>query len=164
MENMAEGNGEGVGGVRGKVRLGQCNVESQHASNLSFGRSAVARHGALDGGGGILVDGDAARGRTEKGDAPSLADGKGRTDVAGDEGVLYGDLIGAELLEKSIKLVTETQESLDQRIAAGHLKDADAGDDHGPIGLVQVNGAIPRNVGAGVNAENTHRGHTFLGP
>ena len=99
MENMAEGDGEGVGCVCGKIHLGQRNVESQHAGKLGLGRAAMARHGALDGGGGVLVNGDATRGCTEKGDAPSFTDGEGRTNVAGDEGVLYGDLIGAELLK-----------------------------------------------------------------
>ncbi len=91
---MAEGDGEGVGGVGRRRRLVQVEERLDHEGDLVFAAAAVRRDELLDL--ERLVEGDRqpGLGGGEQGGGTRLADGDGGAHVADDE-VFDGDFVRA---------------------------------------------------------------------
>ena len=109
--DVADGNGQRVGGVGrlgGFVELEQAR---DHELHLLLGGEAVADDGALDGERSVLRDGEAAVGRGQHGDAAHLAELERAFGVGGEEDFFDGDHLGLPELEELGELGVDLQQT-----------------------------------------------------
>ncbi len=108
---MAEGDGEGVGGVGRFWGFVEVQEGLDHQGDLVFAAAAVGGDELLDLERLVEGDGEASLGGGEQGDGAGLADGDGGADVANDE-VFYGDFIRAGVADYVGQRVMDANEAL----------------------------------------------------
>ena len=91
---VAQGDGQGIGGVTGLGGGAEPQLEADHFLNLLFAAAAVIGHPLLNLGGGIFVGRYPPLGGSQDGHCLGPANGQGRLGITGDEGLLDGHDIG----------------------------------------------------------------------
>src|SRR5579862_1565327 len=90
---MADGNGQGVGGVRGFGRSGKLEQPDYHVLDLLLFSAPVADYRGLDSKRRVFSDFEAGRGSSQHGYAANLAEFESGLHVEGIEHVFDGDFI-----------------------------------------------------------------------
>ena len=153
---VADGQGEGVGGVGGLRRDLEPEDAGDHGRDLRLVGPAGAGDRGLDLGRGVEDDGDAALGRREQRDRRGVRGGHDRGDVDVGEDPLDGHDVGDEAGEPRVELALEEDQALPRVGVARGAHDAH-GDHRGAAGLA-VDDAETAPGQAGVDAEHAHDG------
>ncbi len=98
--DVADGDGQSVGGVSGFGDLGEGEQAGHHELDLLLGGESIAGDGGFDGEGGVLGDGNAGVGGGEQGDSADMAELDGGFGIDGVENFFDGDDVGAVALEE----------------------------------------------------------------
>jgi hypothetical protein len=109
--DVADGDGEGVGGVGWLGRFVEFEQAGDHELHLLLGGEAVADDSALDAERGVFGDGEAAVRRGQHGDAADLAELEGAFGVGGKEDFFDGDDLGLPEFEERGELCVDLQEA-----------------------------------------------------
>lgn len=131
--NVADSDGEGVGGVGRLRRFVEVEEAGDHELHLLLGRQAVADDGALDGEWRVLGDGEAGAGCSEQGDTAHLAELERALGVGGEEYFFDGDDLGLPELQELAEFGVDLQQP-----------------NRGPVLLVEADGASAERAKPGV--------------
>lgn len=156
---MAEGCGQGVGGVVGSGDFGQSQQVSHHSLNLIFAGTALAADGFFYLQGGVFGDFHARSGGGEDQNAARLRHDDGGFDVGGEEEFFDGDGVGLEFGDQGGDGAVDLVEPLGQGIGGGGVDGAPAHVARAPFGV--HNQAPADGSEAGVESEDAHRAGTF---
>jgi len=156
--DVADGDGEGVGGVGGLGRFGEVEQAGDHELDLFLLREAVADDGGLDGERGVLGDGEVLIGGGQQGHAAHLAELEGALGVGAEKNLFDGDHVGAVGFEKRSELCVDLREATRGGLL---LVEADGTEGEGVearlAGLVVgMDHAVASELGAAVDAEDLH--------
>jgi len=122
--DVADGDGEGVGGVGRLGRLVEIEQAGNHELHLLLGGEAVADDGALDGERGVFGNEQTTVGSGQHGDAADLAELESALGVRREEDFFDGDYLRLPELEEGGELDVDLEQA-----------------DGGTVLLVQANGA-----------------------
>ncbi len=157
---MADGDGERVGGV-GRIRnVGEREQAHDHELDLLLGSETVAHDGAFDRERGVLGDDAPALGGGKQRDSAHLAELERGLGVGGEENVFDGD--GVRVVKGDAG--REFGVDLVQALGGGVLLlNADGAGVHvrklrDARGLVEVHDAVAGELGAAIDAEDAHGG------
>lgn len=157
---MAEGCGQGVGGVVGRGDLGQSQQVSHHSLDLIFAGTALAADGFFYLQGGVFGHFHARAGGGQNEDSARLGHDDGGLDVGGEEEFFDGDGVGPEFGDQGGDGVVDLVEPLRQGIGGGGVKGPPA---HVARASFGVHNQTPADGGeTGVESEDAH-GTAFPG-
>lgn len=98
--DVADGDGEGVGGVSWLGCYVKFEQAGDHELNLLLGGEAIPDDGTLDGERSVFRDGEAAIRRGQHGNAADLAELECAFGIGGEEDFFYGNNLGLPELEE----------------------------------------------------------------
>src|SRR5580693_474940 len=126
---VADGDGESVGGVGGFGNLIEVEEARHHLLDLMFFGAAVSDYGGLDGERRIFGDFESDGSGGEHGDSADLAKFESRLHIGGVENVFDGDAVGAmakdEFLEADRDVRQAHRHGIARRNFNGSADDAD---------------------------------------
>ncbi len=156
--DVADGDGEGVGGVGGLGGFFEVEQTGDHELDLLLGGEAVADDGTLDGERGVLGDGEAAFGGGEHGDTADLAELERALGVGGEEDFFDGDDLGLPELEERGEFDVDLEEADGGAIFFVEADGAGAeGAEFGIArGVVDFDDAVTGELCSAVDAEDAH--------
>lgn len=114
MDGVADGHGDGIGGIERAEFRGEAKKRADHEGDLFLFRAAVADNAAFDGSGRIFADSEAGFGEDEQNGAAHLAQFEGGAGIFRGKCILDG---GAFRLEAGDDL---SQMPADVEEAGGH--------------------------------------------
>jgi hypothetical protein len=160
---MADGDGEGIGGVGGFGDLIEIQKARHHLLDLMFFGPAVSDHRGLDGQGRVFGDFDSGGSGGQHGNSAHLAEFQGRLHVGGVENVFDGDPVRPVLGDEFLKADRNAREAGGHGIARGNFDGAAGDTDEAVILIVAVVGkqidyAVSGVFRAAVDAEDAHEG------
>ena len=158
---MADGDGEGIGGVGGLGNLIEVEQARHHLLDLMFFSAAVAHDRGFDGEGRVLGDFEPGGGGGQHGDSAHLAEFQGGFHVGSVENIFDGDTVGTVLGDEFLKTDGNAREARRHGIARGNFDGAaDDADEAVVIAVIQeqVDNTVAGIFGAAVDAEDAHEG------
>jgi len=158
--DVADGDGEGVGGVgrfRGAV---EAKEACDHELDLLLGGEAVAGDRGLDGERGVLGDGEVAGGGGEHGDSADLAELEGGLGVGGEEDLFDGDAVGGVEGDEGGEFGVDLGEALRGLLLLAEADGAGGEVEERRVAgfVVHLDHAVAGELGAAVDAEDSHGG------
>jgi hypothetical protein len=156
--DVADGDGEGVGGVGGLGRFVQVEQAGDHELHLLFGGETVADNRAFDGERGVFGHEQTAVGGGQHGDAADLAELERALGVGGEEDFFDGDDLRLPELEQCRELDIDLEEAdgsavfLVQANSAG-TEGTELGDARGVVDLYD---AVAGELRSAVDAKDPH--------
>jgi N-acetylmuramoyl-L-alanine amidase len=156
--DVANGDGEGVGGVGGFGGFVEIEQAAHHELDLLLGGEAVADDGAFDGERGVLGDGEAAVGGGEHSDAADLAELEGAFGIGGEEDLLDGDDLGLPEVQEGSEFDVDLGEADGGWVLLAELDGAGAEVQETRVagGVVDLDYTVAGELGAAVDAEDAH--------
>jgi N-acetylmuramoyl-L-alanine amidase len=156
--DVADGDGESVGGVGGLGSFVEVEQAGDHELDLFFGGEAVADYGALDAERGVFGDGEAAVGCGQHGDSADLAELEGALGVGGEEDFFDGDHLGLPELEECGEFGVDLEQANGGAI---FLVEADGSGAEGAelgvaAGVIDFHDTVAGELCSAVDAEDPH--------
>jgi len=156
--DVADGDGEGVGGVGGLGSFVEVEEAGDHELHLLLGGEAVANNGALDGEGGIFGNLQAAVGSGQHGDAADLAELERALRIGGEKDLFDGDNLRLPEIEQRRELGVDLQQANGGAIL---LIEANGSGAEGAqlriaSGVVDLNYTIAGELRSAIDAEDPH--------
>ena len=157
---MADGDGEGVCGIRRMWWFRQAEQPGHHELHLLLLRQPVPNDAGLDLQRSVFGHGNTRRGRRQKRHAAHLTQFDRGLGIHAVEDFLNGDGIGPPLGEPRTKLPVDLFQTDRKRLFPVKLDAAHGAADKTHIagGLTTLHNPIARDFRPAVNPENTHRG------
>jgi hypothetical protein len=158
---MADGDGEGIGGVGGFGDLIQVEKARDHLLDLMLFSTTVSDHGRLNGEWGVFGDFESGGGCGQHGYSAHLAEFQGGLHIGGVEDVFDGDSFGAMPGDELLQTDGDSRQARGHGIARRNFDGAADDADETIISVVigeQIHYAVPGVFGAAVDAEDAHGG------
>jgi hypothetical protein len=164
---MADGDGQRIGGVGGFGDLIEIQKARHHLLDLMLFGPTVSDHRGLDGERRVFGDFDSGGSGGQHGDTAHLAEFQGGFHVGGVENVFDGDAVGAVLGDEFLKADRNAREARGHWVARGNFDGAAGDADEAvifiPIVIVAVVGeqfdyAVSCVFRAAIDAEDAHEG------
>ena len=156
---VADGDGQSVGGVGGLGNLIEVEEARNHLLHLMFFGAAVSDYGGFYGERRILGDFEASGSGGEHGDSADLAEFEGGLDVGSVENIFDGDAIGAMAEDEFLEAYGDVREARGHGIARRNF-DGSADDADQPIVVAivgeQIDYAVTGVFRTAVDAEDAH--------
>jgi hypothetical protein len=155
---VADGYGQGVGGVRRFRHAVQREQAGDHELDLLLGSESVARDGGLDGERCVLSDWKPGRGGGEQGDSADLAEFERRLGVSGEKNFFNGNALGGVQGHQANKLCVDLGEPLRRLLLFIQTDRARSQVMELRIarGVVHLDYAVAGELGATVYPKDTH--------
>jgi hypothetical protein len=156
--DVADGDGESVGGVGGFGGFVEFEQAGDHELDLLFRCKAVTDYGALDGQWGVFGDGEAAIGRGQHGDAADLAELESALGVGGEEDFFDGDDFGLPEQEERGELGVDLEEADGGRVLFVELDGAGAEVAQLEVagGVVDLDHTVAGELRSAIDTEDPH--------
>jgi len=158
---MADGDGERIGGVGGFGDLIEIQKTRHHLLDLMFFGAAVSDHRGLDGEWRVFGDFESGGSGGQHGDSAHLAELQGGLHVGGVENVFDGNAVGPVLGDEFLKADGDARQAHGHGVARGNFDGA--ADDADKAIIIAVVGeqfdyAVSGVFRTAVDAEDAHEG------
>jgi hypothetical protein len=158
---MADGNGQGIGGVSGFGDGIEAEQMRDHVLDLPLPGSAIAYDSGFDRKRGVFGDLYSATGCRQHGYATNLTQLQRRLRIDGIEDIFDSDVVGLVFLDEGAETVKDDGQALRQRFTGGKL-DGAAGEANQTIVRAQFHDPETCVLGPAINPHSAHREEFIL--